>query len=806
MIFRPAALAAVLAPILVASCGGDGGDAAGEVPPSPDGGASNDAGPRDDTGLPAPDVEVAPPAPTYTVGGTVAGLARQGLVLENGAKDPLAVSADGTFVFPTALADGAEYAVTIASQPEAQTCVVTNGAGKITGAAVTSVAVTCTHDTVQLGGERQGLSLSLTGALTTLAGTPVTKDATGASAGFHSPDLMTVVGGSLFVADATNQAIRKLDLATNVVTTLAGGPAPNTSVDGTGPAAGILRPGGIASDGTNLYVTEDSFCKVRKVVIATGVVTTIAGSSCGTRLDGNGTAARFFLPHGVVLDGTTLYIAEALAVRKMDLTTGDVTTLAGGTSGTADGVGAAAQFQQLWDIVRVGGDLYASDRGSHTIRKIAIASGTVTTVAGAAGVRLNVDGTGTAARFALPHGLATNGTDLYVACAGADTIRRMVLATSEVTTIAGSNVGPGAVDAVGTAARFHRPLGLALDGSSLYVSDNGNRTIRNIALATSAVTTIASTSAGTDGVGPAARFGEPGQVATDGTNVFVADPSAHTIRKIVIATGAVTTLAGTSGRTGITDGIGAAARFRNPAGVTTDGVNVYVADSGSHRIRKIVVATREVTTLAGGDTAGAADGTGSAARFDNPGAITMDASHLYVADTWNHAIRKIEIASGVVTTIAGGSAGSADGTGLAAQFRFPGGIAVDGTNLYVADTLNHAVRKVVIATGVVTTIAGSVDASNGSTDASGLSARFDSPTGISTDGTNLYVGDYGNHTIRKVVIASGVVTTIAGAAGTKGTGDGQGASARLFYPWGVANDGVRLFVGDSNGATLRVLE
>jgi hypothetical protein len=770
--------AALAAAVFVVGCGGD--DGAASPTPAPEAGADAPGPPNaaPDAGTDAEGA--APPTPTFRVGGTTSGLSRLGLVLHNAGSDPLAVTANGPFVFATALADGADYSVTVATQPEAQSCTVANAAGKISSASITDVAVVCIDKTKQLGGERQGLALSLAGSVTTLAGTAVTKDAIGASASFLDPDALVEHGGSLYIADAANRLVRKVVLSTGTVTTVAGHPSSATSIDGVGAAAGFSGPGGIATDGANLYVSDASSCTIRKIVIATAAVSTIAGGSCGTPLDGNGSAARFFVPRGVTLEGTNLYVAESFAVRKVDLASGDVTTIAGGTSVT--------------------------DRHGQTIRKIEIASGTVTTVAGIAGQRGSADGVGTAATFELPHGLATDGSALYITAAGSHTVRKMVLATGVVSTIAGSGGLAGSTDALGGNARFDRPEGLALSGGSLYVSDNGNRTIRKVALGTASVTTIAGTPAGTDGIGPAGRFGEPAQIATDGSNAFVADPVTGTIRKIVVATGAVSTVAGTPGTGGWVDAAGASARFRDPHGVTIDGAHLYVADSHNQRIRKIVVATGAVTTLAGDGGMGSTDGTASVARFNEPRAITNDGTHLYVADTWNHRIRKIEIATGVVTTIAGSTAGTTDGVGTDAKFLFPEGIATDGTNLYVADTSANKIRKVVIATGAVTTLAGADDGSSGSVDGTGTSARFRQPRGIGTDGTNVYVADSENHTIRRVVVATGEVTTLAGMPATNAVVDGQGNAARFFYPGGIATDGVRLLVMDSLGATLRRVE
>jgi len=267
----------------------------------------------------------------------------------------------------------------------------------------------------------------------------------------------------------------------------------------------------------------------------------------------------------------------------------------------------------------------------------------------------------------------------------------------------------------------------------------------------------------------------------------------------------VTTLAGTPGAAGSDDGTGAAARFWFPCGITTDGTNLFVADQGNCTIRKIVIATRLVTTLAGmPGVIGSDDGTGAEARFNCPDGITTDGSNLYVVDWADHTIRKVVIATGVVTTLAGaaGVSGSDDGTGTEARFGGPMGITTDGANLYVTD--NHTIRKIVIATGVVTTIAGTAGVS-GSNDGTGAEARFNAPTGITTDGANLYVADKLNRTIRKVVIPTRVVTTIAGMAGVIGSDDGIGAAARFSRPVRITTDGASLYVADARNNTIRVV-
>jgi hypothetical protein len=263
----------------------------------------------------------------------------------------------------------------------------------------------------------------------------------------------------------------------------------------------------------------------------------------------------------------------------------------------------------------------------------------------------------------------------------------------------------------------------------------------------------------------------------------------------------VETLAGTccnsSGR-GISgsnnNDTGTEASFFEPFDITTDGTNLYVIDTKNNTIRQVVILTTAVTTL-------------TSASFNDPKGITTDGTNLYVADTLNHKIRQIVIDNGTVTTLAGdGSQGSTDhATGTSASFHTPMGITTDGTNLYVADTINDLIRQIVIDNGTVTTLAG--DGSQGSTDhATGTSASFNDPTGITTDGTNLYVADRGNKKVRQIVIDNGTVTTLAGT-GSAGRIDGAGVSlARFRQPAGITTDGIDLYVIEQGNHLIRKID
>jgi hypothetical protein len=323
--------------------------------------------------------------------------------------------------------------------------------------------------------------------------------------------------------------------------------------------------------------------------------------------------------------------------------------------------------------------------------------GTVTTFAGS-GATGYVNGTGTAATFDYPQGITSDGTNLYVADSLNNEIRKIVIATGVVSTFAGSYTSFGYNDGTGTSARFHSPYGITTDGTNLYIADQGNNEIRKIVISTGVVSTIAGNWSAyggwVDATGSAARFNMPNALTTDGTNLYVADTGNQRIRQVVIATGVVTTIAG-SGSIGFKNDIGTAAMFSFPEGITTDGTNLYVTDNSNSLIRKIVISTQEVTTLAGG-MLGQVDGTGSTAGFQMLNGIAIDSAHAYLYVTDSYMIRKINISSGMVTTVAGSTVnGSTDATGSAARFYFPFGITVNGSDLYVSDTDNHKIRKVV---------------------------------------------------------------------------------------------------------------
>ena len=329
-----------------------------------------------------------------------------------------------------------------------------------------------------------------------------------------------------------------------------------------------------------------------------------------------------------------------------------------------------------------------------------------------------------------------------------------------ITTLAGQVGVGGYADGAGTRAQFRLPNSVAADSAgNVYVADTANNTIRKIT-PSGVVSTLAGVSGShgsANGIGGNARFWAPFGIAVDRSgNVYMADTGNNTIRKITPG-GVVSTLAGMAGHPGSKDGIGANARFRNPWGVAVDDAgNVFVADMSNDTIRKITP-TGVVSTLAGqAGISGSLNGVGASAQFNNPFALVVDsADNIYVADSANDTIRKIT-PSGAVSTLAGlpGNAGSTDGNGNDARFWNPQGLAVgDSGNIYVADTGNNTIRKIT-PMGVVTTLAGLAGAS-GTTDGNGKDARFNSPGGVAVENTgNIYVADTNNHTVRKMAFSA----------------------------------------------------
>jgi DNA-binding beta-propeller fold protein YncE len=604
----------------------------------------------------------------------------------------------------------------------------------------------------------------------------------------------------------------------------------NDVVDGTGAAAGFNNPLGIARDASgNLYVGDNDSLVIRKITSG-GVVTTLAGSGITDGVDGTGTAASFRSIYGIVVDSTStnLYVLDwqDSTVRKVVIATGVVTTFAGShyTSAHVDGTGTGAAFMFPTGIaIDSSNNLYIADPGDCTIRKITPAQ-VVTTISGNQTCGSILNGPVASATFDNPYGIAVNaaGTKIWVSESKKYVIR--LITGGSVSTVAGTAGSQALTNGTGAAARFLGPMLIAVDSTAanLYIADSdGNWTssaIRKMNTTTNAVSILAGTTSGyVNATGTSASFAMPTGVVVDGSsNVYVTDSGNNAIR-MVTSGGVVTTLAGGVLDVTTDDGLGAAGHFQRPQGMAFDsGGNLVVADSMNSRIKKVTSAGY-ISTFAGWNTGGHNDDVGTSAGFNQPLDVAIDSSdNIYVLDTWNMNIRKID-SSGNVTTLAGGNGppgttngGYVNATGTYAAFYNPYGIAIspDGTTLYVADYSNNVIRKVVISTGVVTTLAGQgPPASGGFTNAgTGAASQFNSPAGIVVDPTNtyIYVSDDGNSAIRRITISNGATSTLAGGT-TVGYLDGTGSTAQFNAPTRMTIDPLtgNLYVLDAGNYVIR---
>jgi hypothetical protein len=625
------------------------------------------------------------------------------------------------------------------------------------------------------------------------------------------------VFGNLYIADTADDTIRKIAADGTVSTFAGSPGISGTVDGSRTNALFNAPQGIAVDGLGNVYVADTGNNTIRKITVAGVVSTLAGLAGNAGSANGNGTNAAFDSPEGLAVDSSgTIFVADTWndTIREIS-PSGTVATLAGwpGSFGSTNATGTNALFYEPGGVaVDTSDDVFVADTGNNAIREIA-SGGTVTTLAGSIGNFGSTNATGTNALFDAPQGLAIDSAgNLYVADYLNNAIRKVTPA-GVVTTVAGSAGSFGSAN--GTNALFWGPESVAVNPTNnnlVYIADTGNSTIRRL-LATGQTWTVSAfagnASAGSaDATGNAARFFWPMDVASDGHgNFYVADAQNNTIRKIA-ADGTASTFAGFPGVTGSANATGTNASFNNPSAVAVDGSgNLYVADTGNSVIREIT-SGGAVSTLAGSaGNVGSSDGSGSGAQFDAPEGIAVNSSgYVFVADTLNHTIRQIA-PGGAVTTFAGtaGNFGSADGTNGVAQFDRPAGLAVDGSgNLFVADMFNQTIREIT-PSGMVTTIAGLARVF-GDLDGTNNTATFFDPEGIAIGtGDTVYVADAGNDAIRQVTPSgtNWVVTTIAGWPGASGSQDGSGIGARFSYPAGMTVSGGNLFVADSANDTIR---
>ena len=681
------------------------------------------------------------------------------------------------------------------------------------------------------------------------AANPGATNGTRSSSRFSNPSgIVADANGNLFVTDTANNLIRMVG-TDDRVTTIAGSPGLSGYgfADGDGSRARFQLPTGIAGDSEgNLYIADTLNHTIRKLTGVPGgawTVTTLAGGGDAGHVDGEGPSARFNLPQGLAVDSSgNVYVADTGNHRIRKITpAGRVSTLAGtGIAGATDGNAAVATFNSPLSIVLdTQNNLYVADGVNHKIRRID-PSTNVTTIAGD-----GFTGAPTSTRLNCPTGLLmANDDTIYFTDKLNHAVRKLTRTgnTWSLSTITGTGQS-GFTNGLQPQATFNHPTSLALDTTgNLIVADSQNNALRRIilrnvsALATSSGTTVSATlDAGQLGINsyldyfvrwvdanfnpiatthPAISFqlvdfpDERGLQASAITNseatlqTEINPRGSETSTRFEVSTDPalipplqIDTLPGLSGA---------------PRGITIDSSgNRYVTDQNQHGVWLIDASNSAPSLLAGGGIAGFADSDGNQpALFDHPGGIAAGPNgNLFVADTRNHRVRKIEIATGTVTTIAGsGVAGHLDhDDALRGSLLYPTGLALngDGTKIYIADRGNHRVRVVELGPSPsLQTLAGS--GSRGSTDGPSGLATFDDPTGVALgpDGA-IYVADRGNHQIRRVT-PGGDVTTLAGAGIAGFLDSPNGPDALFSHPSDLTVDSAGvLHVADEGNNRLR---
>ncbi len=700
--------------------------------------------------------------------------------------------------------------------------------------------------------------ITANGTASVLAGTGSSSylDGAGNVARFYYPAGVAVDSkGVVYVADSYNHRIRKVQ-ANGTTSTLAG--SSSGWQDGVGTSARFSYPEGVDVDaGGNVYVADRANQRIRKIT-PSGAVTTLAGTGSSGFVDGPAKSAKFSNPYDVAFGPQgDVFVADYNNQRVRRIAPdGSVTTFAGnGSKGTSDGKGQGASLSGPRALaVDPLGNLLLADRDGSMIRRIT-ADGVVFTLAGKAGAGY-VNGKPATAKFNNPSGIAV-GQDgsVYVADRSNHRVRKLkptqtlcndgdscttdlcdkttgkcdfkkigsggkcedgdACTVGETCSLAGKCAGgkpkvcsdgnPCTTDQCNSFSGgcFFAPAqAVCTDGQFCTVNDRcvDGKCVGDL----SDVYTMAGSTAGfVDAAGPKAKFNAPWDVAFDAKgNVFVADRSNHRIRKVA-ANGLVTTLAGQSSASYL-EGTGASARFYYPSGVAVDkSGNVVVADTYNNRIRSVSPGGK-TSLIAGQSSYGYTNGKGASARFYRPEGVAVDRNTgmIYVADTYNHRIRRVDPAGNVTLVAGSGSASYLDGAATSARFYYPRDVDVSSKgDIYVADGNNHMIRRIAAKGFAVTTFAG--QKSNGFANGKGGSAKFYYPYGLAFGPDDvLYVGDQSNHRVRRV-LPDGTVDVFAGS-GQYGFLDESADLAKFYNLHGLDVDSAgNMVIADYNNHRIR---
>jgi sugar lactone lactonase YvrE len=624
--------------------------------------------------------------------------------------------------------------------------------------------------------------------------------------------------GIVYIADTDNDCIRKID-ASETITTVAGiGRSHGFSGDG-GDAtnAQLDKPEGVAADSSgNIYIADTNNHVIRKVAAATGIITTVAGIGKQNGYTGDGglaTAAELNKPQGVYVDPSgNIYIAdtENHVVRKVNATTGIITTIAGtGSSGDTGDGGAAilAELNKPHGVFSdLSGNIYIADSDNHRIKKVDAVTGIITTIAGTGSSGdAGDDGPAISASMNKPRGLWVDESgNILIADTENNRVKKVDTSTGIINNVAGNGSGAySGDDGPATSASLKKPHAVCMHEAAapayLVIADPSNHRIREVNLNTGIITKVAGTIwsgyNGDNRDATSARLYYPFGVHVDAShNTYIADTYNHRIRKVDGKSGIITTVAGIGAKGFSGDGGPAtSARLRYPFNLFLDSTgNIYIVDTYNYRIRKVDAATQIITTVVG-------DG---AAKFRGDGGLATDASimksydvavdsagNIFIADTHSHAIRKVDATTGIITTVVGqgGKAGFEGDGGLAtdAKLNSPTGVYVDASgNIYAVDTKNEVIRKVDATTNIINSVAGNGTAGFSGDGGLATLAQLDYPEAAWVDSSgNMFIVDTDNCRIRRVDATTGIITTVAGTTYCGYNGNNQPATdAALYYP------------------------
>ncbi len=647
----------------------------------------------------------------------------------------------------------------------------------------------------------------------------------------RKPRQVVDVAGNVFFADTDNHSVWKIDALSGAIVRVAGTGMSGFSGDG-GPAsqARLNRPTGVWVDAAgNVYIADTDNHRLRKVNNAS-LITTIAGTGeAGIGGDGGPAVnAQLGSPQGLAADPLgNLYIAQPVnsVIRKIELPAGIISRVAGtGAPGNAGDGGPAVNAQlRLAEAVYVDPlrNLYIADTDNHAIRKVDAATQNISTIAGTLndGGFSGDGGPAVNAKLNRPAGVyvAASG-DIFIADRDNCRIRKVTAASGVI----GTHAGTGVCDFTGdggaaTGAGVNKPTGICgKPGGGLIIADTGNSCLRRV---DATISIIAQT---------AQRFAlsAPGGVALSYDTaqgklfLYIADTGNHRIWRLDTVTSAITPVAGT-GIAGFSGdgGLAMNAQLNSPGGISASHDTIqnklflYIADTGNHRVRRVDTLSGTISTIAGTGVAGAAgdDGPASGAQLDTPRALSADNSqNIFIADRGNNRVRKVSAATGIITRFAGGGTSTGNPDPTKRQLYSPEGVFVNAAgNVYIADTGAHKIQMVNTA-GAISDVAGSGTQGYAGDGGPATVARINSPGGVTADAAgNIYIADTGNHRLRLVSIHDGKISTMAGAAGGY-NGDGQPAvQAQLSSPAGVApvmaTGGGRIFISDANNNRIRML-